>query len=99
MREPGMTIYVVVPGSFSAPKTGGKMRSSTVSIRADYPNPDLIVNKKDECELYYQDGEEWKKIGITHNMVWKMNQFVGCRFGLLLIFICYHFYTGNITSK
>ncbi|MGB8451620.1 MAG: hypothetical protein WCD89_04740 [Anaerocolumna sp.] len=37
-------------------------------IRADYPNPDLIVYKKDECELYYQDGEEWKKF-VLH-IIW-----------------------------
>jgi Beta-xylosidase len=41
-------------------------------------------NKRDECEFYYEDGGEWKKLGITHNMVWKMDQFVGCRLGLFL---------------
>jgi len=41
-------------------------------------------NNRDECEFYYQDVEEWKKLGITHNMVWKMDEFVGCRFGLFL---------------
>jgi len=39
---------------------------------------------KDECEFYYSDGEAWKKLGVTHNLVWKMDQFVGCRFGLFL---------------
>jgi len=43
-----------------------------------------FVDNKDECEFYYKDEEEWKKLGITHNMVWKMDQFVGCRFGLFL---------------
>jgi len=41
-------------------------------------------NRRDECEFYYEEGEEWKKLGITHNMVWKMDQFVGCRLGLFL---------------
>lgn len=41
-------------------------------------------DKRDECEFYYEDGEEWRKLGIIHNMVWKMDQFVGCRFGLFL---------------
>lgn len=41
-------------------------------------------DKRDECEFYYEDGGEWKKLGITHNMVWKMDQFVGCRLGLFL---------------
>ncbi|WP_234124669.1 glycoside hydrolase family 43 protein [Clostridium hydrogenum] len=39
---------------------------------------------KDECEFYYQDGETWNKLGITHNLVWKMDQFVGGRFGLFM---------------
>lgn len=43
-----------------------------------------FVDNKDECEFYYKDGEEWIKLGITHNMVWKMDQFVGCRVGLFL---------------
>jgi len=43
-----------------------------------------FVDKRDECEFYYQVGEEWRKLGSTHNMVWKMDQFVGCRLGLFL---------------
>lgn len=43
-----------------------------------------FVDGKDECEFYYKDGEEWKKLGITHNLIWKMDQFVGCRFGLFM---------------
>ena len=43
-----------------------------------------FVDYKDECEFYYKEGTGWKKLGITHNMVWKMDQFVGCRFGLFL---------------
>ena len=43
-----------------------------------------FIDSKDECEFYYQENGEWKKLGITHNMVWKMDQFVGCRFGLFL---------------
>lgn len=41
-------------------------------------------NKRDECEFYYEAGGEWIKLGITHNMIWKMDQFVGCRLGLFL---------------
>lgn len=43
-----------------------------------------FIDNKDECEFYYKDGEKWIKFGITHNLVWKMDQFVGCRFGLFL---------------
>ena len=41
-----------------------------------------FVDYKDECEFYYKEGIGWNKLGITHNMVWKMDQFVGCRVGL-----------------
>jgi beta-xylosidase len=54
--------------------------SAKVTLKA-YGN---FVDNIDECEFYYQDGEEWKKLGITHNLVWKMDEFVGCRFGLFL---------------
>lgn len=43
-----------------------------------------FIDNRDECEFYYQSDDSWKKLGITHNMVWKMDQFVGCRFGLFL---------------
>jgi beta-xylosidase len=41
-----------------------------------------FIDKKDECEFYYHNGEEWNKLGITHNMVWKMDHFAGCRLAL-----------------
>jgi beta-xylosidase len=43
-----------------------------------------FIDNQDKCEFYYEDAGTWKKLGITHNMVWKMDQFVGCRFGLFL---------------
>jgi beta-xylosidase len=43
-----------------------------------------FLDGKDECEFFYRDGEAWKKLGFTHNLVWKLDQFVGCRFGLFL---------------
>lgn len=43
-----------------------------------------FIDGRDECEFYYLNGTEWKKIGVTHNMIWKMDQFVGCRLGLFL---------------
>ncbi|MCU6792632.1 glycoside hydrolase 43 family protein [Paenibacillus sp. WQ 127069] len=56
------------------------VNNNKVTLKA-YGN---FVNNTDECEFYYMDGEDWKKLGITHNMVWKMDQFVGARYGLFL---------------
>lgn len=36
----------------------------------------------DEAEFYYKDREEWRKLGITHKLYFKMDHFTGCRFGL-----------------
>ncbi|MNC14418.1 Beta-xylosidase [compost metagenome] len=43
-----------------------------------------FVNKTDECEFYYLDGANWRKLGISHNMVFKMDMFVGARIGLFM---------------
>lgn len=43
-----------------------------------------FVDGVDECEFYHLKGENWQKLGVTHNLVWKMDQFVGCRFGLFM---------------
>jgi beta-xylosidase len=56
------------------------VRSSKVTLKA-YGN---FVDNIDQCKFYYNDDKEWKQLGITHNLVWKMDQFVGCRFGLFL---------------
>lgn len=43
-----------------------------------------FIDGKDECEFYYLNETKWKKLGVTHKMIWKMDQFVGCRVGLFL---------------
>ncbi|WP_438433230.1 glycoside hydrolase family 43 protein [Gorillibacterium sp. sgz500922] len=43
-----------------------------------------FVDNTDECEFFYRDGDDWKKLGITHRLVWKMDHFTGARFGLFL---------------
>ena len=43
-----------------------------------------FVDNTDECEFYYQEGNEWSKLGITYKMAYKLDMFVGCRFGLFL---------------
>ncbi len=49
-----------------------------------------FIDNTDECEFYYLEREEWKKLGITHKMYYKLDHFMGCRFGLFL------FSTGEI---
>jgi hypothetical protein len=39
---------------------------------------------KDEAEFYYFIGDEWKKIGTTHKLYFKLDHFSGCRFGLFV---------------
>lgn len=43
-----------------------------------------FAGNADECDFYYLHGGEWIKLGVTHHLVWKMDHFVGARFGLFL---------------
>lgn len=39
---------------------------------------------KDEAEFLYHDGREWRKIGVTHKMYYRLDHFTGYRFGLFV---------------
>jgi beta-xylosidase len=41
-------------------------------------------DKMDQVEFYYQKNNEWKRLGITHQLYFHLDHFVGCRFGLFL---------------
>ncbi|MCB2307044.1 glycoside hydrolase 43 family protein [Clostridium estertheticum] len=56
------------------------VKGDKVTLKA-YGN---FVDNIDECKFYYKDGDEWNKLGITHLMVYKLDMFVGCRFGLFM---------------
>jgi beta-xylosidase len=43
-----------------------------------------LPGKDDEAEFFYLDSGEWKKVGITHKLFFRLDQFVGCRFALFL---------------
>jgi beta-xylosidase len=43
-----------------------------------------FTEMKDEAEFFYFIGDEWKKIGITHKLYFKLDHFTGCRFGLFV---------------
>lgn len=41
-----------------------------------------FTEQKDTAQFYCLIGEEWVKLGIEHKLVFKLDHFVGCRFGL-----------------
>lgn len=52
----------------------------TIRLRIDAE----FTNMKDEANFFYQNQGEWKKIGITHKLFFKLDHFTGCRFGLFI---------------
>jgi beta-xylosidase len=48
----------------------------TLKVTANFD--DMI----DKAEFYYMENEEWKRLGITYKLTFKLDHFVGCRFGL-----------------
>ena len=52
--------------------------SVTFKLKADFN--DMI----DEAKFYYKTEKAWKKLGPTHKLYFKLDHFVGCRFGLFL---------------
>ncbi len=43
-----------------------------------------LQDRIDEVEFYYQNKDEWKKLGITHKIYFQLDHFAGCRFGLFM---------------
>ncbi|OAX48447.1 glycoside hydrolase family 43 protein [Paenibacillus sp. AD87] len=43
-----------------------------------------FVNNQDDCTFSYLEGIEWKPLGISHKMIYKLDHFMGCRIGLFL---------------
>lgn len=39
---------------------------------------------QDEVEFFYQNKGRWKRIGGTHKLMFKMDHYMGCRFGLAI---------------
>jgi beta-xylosidase len=56
------------------------LHTSCVTLRADCD----FEENKDEVMFYYQEGDVWTRIGITHKMEYKLDHFMGARFGLFL---------------
>ncbi len=54
------------------------VNGSIVTLKAavDY------TNQADIADFYYRKDSEWIRIGIRHKLVYKMDHFAGCRFGL-----------------
>lgn len=75
--SPFGTPYDNAPGKEFAriPVDGGKI---TLKVRS------VFVNNIDEAQFYYQNKNEWVKLGITHKLYFKLDHFMGCRVGLFL---------------
>ena len=43
-----------------------------------------FAGMRDEAQFFYWDCGGWRKIGVTHKLHFKLDHFVGCRFGLFL---------------
>lgn len=54
------------------------VEDSVVQLRVEAD----FTYRKDEAEFFYKDGKDWKKLGITQKLYFKMDHFTGCRFGL-----------------
>lgn len=57
-----------------------KLTESTVRIRINADFEDMT----DEVEFFYQNKNRWKRIGKPHKLFFRMDHFMGCRFGLFL---------------
>lgn len=58
-----------------------QVSSSIVNLRLEAD----FANMVDEAKFYYKQEGEWKALGITQKLYFKMDHFTGCRFGL-----CYY---------
>ncbi|MNC29037.1 hypothetical protein D3C75_772700 [compost metagenome] len=73
----------------SAPKVNTEPPVEFARIPVESPVVTLKVrtvfdDHKDEASFYYQDGTEWKQLGIDHKLHFKLDHFCGCRFGMFL---------------
>lgn len=55
-----------------------KLSERNVRIRINVDFQDM----HDTAEFYYQNKKRWKKVGEEHRLFFKMDHFMGCRFGL-----------------
>lgn len=50
--------------------------SATLKVSLDFRD------KKDTANFFYEDDGDWKTLGISHRLYFKLDHFTGCRFGL-----------------
>jgi hypothetical protein len=43
-----------------------------------------FAEQTDEAMFYYQEAGQWKQIGNTHKLYFRLDHFTGCRFGLFV---------------
>ena len=92
-------VPVSVPGSHEVVPGSEADTHTTVPDSHEVVSGSEIVTVKvvlsfedqtDTADFYYLKDNEWIKIGISHKLVYKMDHFVGCRFGL------FHYATKEI---
>ena len=55
-----------------------RLEDSKVRIRLNVNFEDM----EDEAEFFYQNKKRWKRVGEPHKLVFRLDHFTGCRFGL-----------------
>lgn len=55
-----------------------RLEESKVRIRLNVNFEDM----EDMAEFYYQNKKRWKRVGEPHKLVFRLDHFTGCRFGL-----------------
>jgi len=56
------------------------IEGNEIKLRVDVD----FTEMKDEAQFFYHDGSNWKKLGETHKMYYRLDHFTGYRFGLFM---------------
>ncbi|MBR3825893.1 MAG: glycoside hydrolase 43 family protein [Lachnospiraceae bacterium] len=66
-----------------------RLEESSARIRLNVNFEDM----QDEAEFYYQYKKRWKRVGEPHKLVFRLDHFTGCRFGL------FNYATGQVGGE
>jgi hypothetical protein len=66
-----------------------RLEESSARIRLNVNFEDML----DEAEFFYQHKKRWKRVGAPHKLVFRLDHFTGCRFGL------FNYATGQVGGE